>query len=87
MPVGYKLNGCFVYLTKYQTLLREKTVFPKNTKAVICDVWRSLDLDEPADWALAEIVFKNRNKIKQNIKKIELEKRIREKKIKKPVKL
>ena len=74
MPKGYKLNGCFVYLIKHQTLIKEKTFFPKKTKAVICDAWRSIDLDNPSDWALAENTYKNKDKIKKEIEKIEKEK-------------
>src|SRR3989344_6079471 len=59
MPKGYKLNGCFAYIIKYSVLVKEKTFFPKRTKAVVCDAWRSIDLDEPEDWALAEVVYKN----------------------------
>jgi len=75
MPKGYKLNGCFAYLTKTDTIIKEKTVFPKKTKAVICDTWRSIDLDEPEDWALAEIVYKAQLQIKNIIKKIKKEKK------------
>jgi len=74
MPKGYKLNGCFVYLIKYDVLMKTKTFFPPRTKAVVCDAWRSIDLDDPEDWALAEAIFRNKNKIKQTIQKINLEK-------------
>lgn len=67
---AYLLNGCFVYIVKTPALLKEKSVITKKTKAVICDKWRSVDLDSPEDWALAELLYKNKEKIKSRIKKI-----------------
>lgn len=67
---AYLLNGCFVYIVKTSALLKEKAVITKKTKAVVCDKWRSVDLDLPEDWALAELLYKNRDKIKRRIKKI-----------------
>lgn len=66
---GFILNGCFVYIVKTKTLLKEKTDITKNTKAVICPKWRSIDLDTQEDWALAELVYKNKNNLFQKIKK------------------
>ena len=67
---AYILNGCFVYIVKTKALIKEKGVITKNTKAVICEKWRSVDLDEPGDWALAELLYKNRKNISARIKKI-----------------
>jgi len=68
-PPAYVLNGCFVYIVKTKEFLKEKRVITKNTKAVICPKWRSIDLDDPEDWALAELVYKNRKSLAKNIKK------------------
>ncbi|MFH1583259.1 MAG: acylneuraminate cytidylyltransferase family protein [Candidatus Falkowbacteria bacterium] len=67
---GYILNGCFVYIIKTSALLKEKSIITKNTKALICDKWRSVDLDESADWILAEYLYKNREKIAKRIKQL-----------------
>lgn len=67
---GYILNGCFVYIVKTSALLKEKQVITKNTKAVVCDAWRSVDLDAPEDWVIAEFLYKNKSSIKAQIKKI-----------------
>lgn len=64
---GYVLNGCFVYIIKTSTLLKEKVVITKNTKAVICPRWRSVDLDALDDWALAEYLYKNKESIMKRI--------------------
>ncbi len=67
---AYILNGCFVYLFKTAEFLKQKRVIMKNTKAMVCDKWRSVDLDNPEDWALAELLYKNKKAIEANIKKI-----------------
>lgn len=67
-PPAYLLNGCFVYIVKTPALLKEKTIFTKNTKAVICDRWRSIDLDTPEEWVAAEFLFKNKKAIEDRIK-------------------
>lgn len=69
-PKGYLLNGCFVYIVKVKALLKEKQVVTKHTKAVVCAAWRSVDLDTPEDWVVAELLFKNRKSIKARIKRI-----------------
>lgn len=69
-PKGYLLNGCFVYIVKTAALLKEKKIITKKTKAVICPKWRSVDLDTPEEWAMAEILFKNKKTIESRIKKI-----------------
>ncbi|MEK7598946.1 MAG: acylneuraminate cytidylyltransferase family protein [Patescibacteria group bacterium] len=67
---AYLLNGCFVYIIKTKAFLKEKKALTKKTKAVVCEKWRSVDLDMPEDWALAELLYKNKNKIKRRIKEI-----------------
>ncbi len=67
-PPGYKLNGCFVYLIKYNVFIKAKTFFPKKTKAVIVDAWRSVDLDTPEDFVLAEFIYNHTHEIKNRIK-------------------
>lgn len=67
---AYILNGCFVYIVKTSALLKEKRVITKKTKAIVCDKWRSVDLDEPEDWVLAELIYKHKKYIRTRIKKI-----------------
>ncbi|MEK7125819.1 MAG: acylneuraminate cytidylyltransferase family protein [Patescibacteria group bacterium] len=66
-PAGYVLNGCFVYIIKTAVLLREKRIITKKTRAVICPKWRSIDLDTPEEWAMAELLYKNKKFIKARI--------------------
>jgi N-acylneuraminate cytidylyltransferase/CMP-N,N'-diacetyllegionaminic acid synthase len=67
---GYILNGCFVYIVKTSALLKEKTVITRNSKAVICPRWRSVDLDSYEDWAMAEFIYKNKKMIAKKIKEL-----------------
>lgn len=71
---GYRLNGCFVYMIKTSDLLAEKSIITKNTKAVICSSWRSIDLDTHEDWVLAEHLYEHKEKIASRIKKLSNEK-------------
>ena len=65
---GFILNGCFVYIVKVEALLKEKVVITKNTKVVVCPKWRSVDLDTPEEWVMGEVLYKNKKKIKANLK-------------------
>jgi CMP-N,N'-diacetyllegionaminic acid synthase len=64
-PEGYKLNGCFVYLIRRETLLAEKTFYPRRTIAVVVDAWRSVDIDHPEDFVLAETLYRSRHKLRK----------------------
>ena len=67
VPMGYMLNGCTVYMIKTETFLKKKLFIYNGTYAVVCPKWRSVDLDEIEDWAHAEILYKNKELIKENI--------------------
>ncbi|MBI2444532.1 MAG: acylneuraminate cytidylyltransferase family protein [Candidatus Magasanikbacteria bacterium] len=69
---AYILNGCFVYIFNVRKFLQQKIIIMKNTKAVICDRWRSVDLDTPEDWALAELLYKNRRRLARRIAAMKL---------------
>lgn len=68
---GYILNGCFVYIVNVKALRNEKTVITKKTKAIICPKWRSIDLDTPEEWVLAEVLYKNKKMIESRIKEMQ----------------
>jgi CMP-N-acetylneuraminic acid synthetase len=69
-PQGYILNGCFVYIVDVAALKREKVIITKKTKAVVCPKWRSVDLDTPEEWVMAEVLYKNKKAIEAKIKNI-----------------
>lgn len=66
---GYAVTGC-MYIINTLALLKEKLIITKNTKAVVCPSWRSVDLDTFEDWALAECLYKNRKRITNRIKQL-----------------
>jgi CMP-N-acetylneuraminic acid synthetase len=66
-PSGYILNGCFVYIIKTKALLKERRVVTEKTKAVVCDKWRSVDLDTPEDWEVAELLYQNKEMLTNRI--------------------
>lgn len=68
-PNGYILNGCFVYIVDIKTLKKEKRVVTSKTKAIVCPKWRSVDLDTPEEWVLAELLYKNKKRIYEKIKR------------------
>lgn len=69
-PQAYILNGCFVYIVKRNALLKEKRIITQKTKAIICPKWRSVDLDSPEEWVLAEFLYKNKREIEKKIKNL-----------------
>jgi len=60
LPPAYSLNGA-VYLCQRMSLLRDQSFFPKGTIAYVMPKERSLDVDTPWDWYMAELIVKDRN--------------------------
>ena len=40
-----------------------KKTINRKTKAVICPKWRSVDLDDPEEWAMAELLYKYKSEM------------------------
>jgi CMP-N,N'-diacetyllegionaminic acid synthase len=59
LPAAYCLNGA-IYLNTCQSLMEEHTFLPKATLPYIMSPERSLDIDTPWDWHLAELILKDR---------------------------
>jgi CMP-N-acetylneuraminic acid synthetase len=55
-----RLNGA-LYLIAYKTLLRERTFIPTRTFAYVMPPDRSIDIDTPWEFRLAELVLKDRD--------------------------
>ncbi len=62
----YGKNG-FVFLVQTKALLKEKRFETKKTQVVICPEWRSVDIDVPEEWALAELIFKNKRRLRAHM--------------------
>jgi len=58
LPQLYVLNGS-IYLIRSQVLLEEGTLHPENTVPYIMPPERSLQIDEPWDFYLADLLFQN----------------------------
>ena len=59
LPPTYSLNGA-IYMNRYESLLEERTFLPKDTLPYLMPPERSLDLDTPWDWHLAELILREK---------------------------
>lgn len=59
LPPAYQLNGA-IYMNRCQSLLEEQTFLPKDALPYFMPPERSLDLDTPWDWHLAELILKDK---------------------------
>jgi CMP-N,N'-diacetyllegionaminic acid synthase len=57
LPKAYILNGA-LYLNSWAALSREQNFIPEGTGAYIMPPERSIDIDTPLDFALAELLLK-----------------------------
>jgi len=65
----YGYNG-FVFLTETKALLRQKQIITKKTVGMVCPEWRSIDIDVPEEWALAELLFKHKARLVSRLKAV-----------------
>lgn len=56
----YELNGA-IFLNKIKKIYDTDTLSPENSKALIMPNWRSIDIDEMDDWAMAELIINNKD--------------------------
>ena len=63
LPQAFVLNGA-LYLHKWETLNKEKNFIPPGTLAYIMPQERSIDIDTPWDFFLAEQVLREKNRKK-----------------------
>lgn len=61
LPPVYALNGA-IYLIKREILMERKTLFPPGAIGYEMPVERSVDIDEPWDFQVAELLLKERMK-------------------------
>lgn len=60
LPPAYGLNGA-IYLNRRESLLRDRTFVPPGTVAYVMPPERSLDVDSPWDFYLAELILQDRH--------------------------
>lgn len=68
--VIYAYNG-FVYIMEREALLKERKILMSKTKVTKCPLWRGVDINTFEDWALAEFMYQNKEKIAERIEKLE----------------
>ena len=50
-------------------MLRTRKIFGDDVRGVISERWRSIDLDDPEDFVVAELLYANKSKLEADIKK------------------
>lgn len=55
----YILNGAMVYASQTSAFRRNRSFLKGDMIGLVVDKWRSIDLDDPADFVLAELAFNN----------------------------
>jgi CMP-N,N'-diacetyllegionaminic acid synthase len=59
LPPAHGLNGA-IYLNRRESLLHDRTFVPPGTVAYVMPPERSLDVDSPWDFSLAELILRDR---------------------------
>lgn len=67
LPKYYKLDGCMIYLIKTDVLKKEKSFFAGKLIGYEIERWRAVDLDEPQDFVIGEILHEKRDEIVRKI--------------------
>lgn len=67
-PKSYRLDGCMIYLIKTDVLRREKSFLAGKFVGYEIERWRAVDLDDPEDFVVGELVHANRDAIAERIK-------------------
>lgn len=55
----YKLDGSMIYLLKTDVLLKERSFLAGSVVAYEVPRWRAVDLDEPQDFVVGELIARN----------------------------
>lgn len=60
LPPAYALNGA-VYLNRRESLLRDHSFHPSGALAYVMPIERSLEIDTPWDWRVAELILQDQH--------------------------
>ena len=69
LPRTYKFDGSMVYVIKTKVFLKHKSFLAGKLVAYEIPRWRAVDLDEPQDFVVGELLFNNFVTLKNRIKK------------------
>lgn len=67
LPDTYLLNGSMVYAIRTDVFLKEKTFLPKKVVGHVIERWRYVDLDEPQDFILGELIYGKKEDIQDKL--------------------
>ncbi len=57
----YRQDGSMIYIVNVKEFLKNKTFMPKGeTAAYVIEKWKGIDIDDPVDFLMAEVMFKNK---------------------------
>lgn len=67
LPAYYKFDGSMIYLIDTNVLLKERSFLAGKLVGYEIPRWRGVDLDEPQDFVIGELIYKNRETIAKRI--------------------
>ena len=70
LPAYYRLDGCMIYLIKTDVLRKYRSFLAGKLIGYEIEKWRAVDLDEPEDFVVGELVFKHKKAIVERIKNL-----------------
>jgi CMP-N-acetylneuraminic acid synthetase len=68
LPKAYKLDGCMIYLISVPLLREKRSFLAGNLIGFEIPRWRSVDLDDPEDFVVGEIIAENLTRIQDGLK-------------------
>jgi CMP-N-acetylneuraminic acid synthetase len=68
LPNYYKLDGCMIYLTDARKFRKERSLFAGKLVGYEIERWRAVDLDEPQDFVVGELVYKQQARVRRTLK-------------------
>ncbi|MBI2612554.1 acylneuraminate cytidylyltransferase family protein [Candidatus Kaiserbacteria bacterium] len=68
LPAYFRFDGSMLYLVDAKKLIAEKTFFPGKLVGYEIPRWRAIDLDEPEDFVVGEVIFGNRKEVEKRIR-------------------
>ena len=68
LPAFYKFDGSMLYLVDARKFLAERSFLAGKLVGYEIPHWRAVDLDEPQDFVVGELLYKNREAIEKAIR-------------------
>ena len=68
LPKAYKLDGCMIYLISVPVLREKRSFLAGKLVGFEIPRWRAVDLDDPEDFVVGEIIAENLTRIQDGLK-------------------